>query len=393
MSTTTQRLVSAAKRLAIIVFPTICCFAGRAAAEPQSALAMSNDWLSLSVGGRLKLDLVASTTSPQRAGSDNYTLRPGAVPLDEHRDHATLSLRASRLWLKAAAPSLGADAYFEVDAFGQARGNESLRRGYDLRLRHGYGVWRNWLGGHTYTTFMNLSAFPELNDDGIPAGAVFMRQPVVRYTWEAEHFELAVAAEMSNTTFVAPGLGSRTADAPEFPDWIVRYTRFSRRGNWSVSGMVRELRVDRGRAPRRDDALGFAANFSGRRALGNDDELRYMFSVGNALGRYMSVNGFDDARLDGDGRIERNLSAGGYLAWQHWWRARWRSNLVAGFARQSYRGIREENRWLASSHTNLLWDTAGDTTLGIELMTAYRDRFDGRDGFLARLQLTAEYRF
>lgn len=88
------------------------------------------------------------------------------------------------------------------------------------------------------------------------------------------------------------------------------------------------------------------------------------------------------------------MSAGGYLAWQHWWSHRWRSNLVAGAAWQGDEGAADtENARLASMHANLLFSPMPSTTAGLEVIYARRTRFDGRTGALGRLQLTALRKF
>lgn len=374
--------------LNFVVWLAACCFSVHAA-EPL----LQTDALTLTPGGRIKFDALVSSRGLERAGSSDYSLAPGSVPLDDTDSVATVSLRGSRLWLKANAPGLTSDAYFEVDFYGRTRGNENLGDGYDVRLRHGYGVWRSWLGGQTWSTFMNLSAFPEINDGGIPAGMVFARQPMVRWTHATVDSEFALAAELADTTVVDTGGRRLRADAPEFPDLVARYSRFSARANWSAALMVRDLRIDRGRGPRDDSATGVAASVSGRLAVGSEDELRFGVAAGNALGRYLSGNGFDDARLDDAGRLARNLSAGGYFAWQHWWNADWRSNLVVGLAWQADRGLDPENQLLATLHANCMRNLGSDTTVGIELISAHRQRFDDDDGELLRLQFTLEQRF
>ena len=50
------------------------------------------------------------------------------------------------------------------------------------RLRHLYSTYRNFTIGKTYTTFANLSSYPEINDANGPVGHLLViRQELVRY--------------------------------------------------------------------------------------------------------------------------------------------------------------------------------------------------------------------
>ena len=72
---------------------------------------------------------------------------------------------------------------------------------------------------------------------------------------------------------------------------------------------MRELSYDSGSA---DDAqMGYGLSLSGKWLLGKDD-LRFMMSYGDALGRYLDLNAFNDGYVNADGDIE-NLDQWGAL--------------------------------------------------------------------------------
>lgn len=363
----------------------------------------------VTVGGRIKLDVIASSVSAGGPGGTNrgdLALSPGGVPLsDAGEAHQTsFSAHGSRLWFKALQPTrLGETAAFlELDFFSRDAGDERVTNSYTPRLRHGYGEWDGWTFGQTYTTFMNVSAFPELNDDGIPAGAVLVRQPLVRRRFElpAEEFDdvrwaLDLAAESPESTIVDPAGDRFSPDDDRLPDLVARVTADGAFGNVSLAAMVRELRIDDPVPARGEDtATGYALSASGRLQLGGADDLRFALSGGNALGRYLSSNGFDGARVNVRGRLRLTDSAGGFAALQHWWSPRWRSNLTLGAAWQAGRGAAPtENEWLATMHANLLYSPYASTTLGLEWIHAWRRRFDDHAGHLDRLQFTALHTF
>ncbi len=142
----------------------------------------------ITAGGRLKLDVIVNSTSAG-GGSENranVSLSPGAIPVSGagQDEQLKFSARNSRVWLKAIAPTPLGDlaSYVELDFFASGSdGNESVVNGYVPRLRHAYGQWGEWLGGQTYSTAIDLDAYPEINDDGGPLGVLLVRQALVRW--------------------------------------------------------------------------------------------------------------------------------------------------------------------------------------------------------------------
>lgn len=367
-----------------------------AATVPPAAPAALSPRPAIQLGGRLKLDVIANSRSVGGPGGSNdgdLAIDPGAVPLSGSGESGQTSFSAhgARLWLKGAQPTPFGDiaALVEVDFFGSGAHNERVSNSYAPRLRHGYGEWRGWTAGQTFTTFMNASAIPELNDDGIVAGVVLVRQPLIRKRMRFGDSFLDVALESPETTLTAPD-GSRLApDDDRLPDWIVRYGANGAFGNITVAAMLREIRTDDALGVGVDDeALGYAASASGRIRVGTYDDFRFSLTGGNAVGRYMTGNAFNAARFDGR-RLALTDTAGGFAAYQHWWSARWRSTAAAGFAWQDGgASVGTENEWLGTVHMNLMFSPVPSTTLGIEWAHAWRRRFDDREGHLNRLQFT-----
>ena len=67
--------------------------------------------------------------------------------------------------------SITLGGYVKLDA---VLSNPSARR---PRLRHAYATLGHFLGGQTWTNFMNPAALPETVDFGGPAGQIFVRMP------------------------------------------------------------------------------------------------------------------------------------------------------------------------------------------------------------------------
>ena len=115
--------------------------------------------------------------------------------------------KESRLWFKSFTPTdWGAlVAYIETDIFNlQSTDSERVTNGNTPRLRHAFGSLCNLLAGQTWTTFMAVYTFPELNDLGGPAGQIFGRQAQVRWKQPTGWGSWQVALENPETTLSIP---------------------------------------------------------------------------------------------------------------------------------------------------------------------------------------------
>jgi len=397
-----QELAALKSRIAVLE-ARLADDAGQPVAEPARtpapAAPLPERAPTVTVGGRVKLDVIGNSHSADGGSSNraDVALLPSAIPISGNGedDQVKFSARNSRLWVKALTPSELGDfaAYIELDFFSSSgAGDESVTSGYVPRLRHGYGQWRGWLGGQTYSTAIDLAAYPEINDDGAPLGVMLVRQPMVRWSHDWGEHGLALALE-SPDSLVRSRDGRRLApDDERLPDFALRYEQRHRWGHWSLGALAREIRIDQTGAD--DTAFGGAVTLSGKRRFGERDDVRVMLSGGNAIGRYLSAGIFDDARLDSGGDLELVTAAGGYVAYRHWWAPRWRSNLLIGAAWMDDDGaVGEENERAYSVHVNLLWSPILTTSIGLEWIHAERERVDGRDGTLDRLQFTAIHKF
>jgi hypothetical protein len=352
---------------------------------------------SVALGGRIKVDGIYNSHSAGTNSRADLAFIPGAIPVtgEGEDDQIKLSSRTSRMWVKASTPTpLGTvGAYVEMDFFSSDdSGNERVTNGYTPRMRHAYGEWRGWLAGQTYTTFMDLSAFPEINDDGAPAGAMLVRQPMLRWTNDWPGHVLQLALESPETTLRLDSGGRLAPDDDRLPDFVAKYLQLSDWGHWSLAGVVREIRVDD--AAGRAAAVGGGLSASALVRIGERDDLRVVATSGNAIGRYLSLNIFDDARLDSTGDLDLIFAAGGYLAFRHWWAPRSRSNIVIGGTWMDDAGaLQIENEWAYSVHTNFLWSPLLSTTLGVEWIHGERSLVSGRDGSLDRVQFSAVHKF
>jgi len=367
----------------------------------------------LTIGGFIKFDVIGSRFSDGEVGQgtarDFYV--PSSIPVSDGSGDSSTRLdfhaKETRLIIKTDTPIEGhkLGTYLELDFIsGQVNptiagaasgaGNENVTNAYNPALRRAYITFDNWLFGQDWTTFLNLGAIPETLDFvAFPSeGTVFARQAQVRYTLG----NFAIALENPQTTVA--GVGS--TDDNVLPDLTARYVFKAGPAELALAGLLRQLRIDNPAAPptpeRDDTAVGGGVSFSGKIGIGRDD-LRFMLTAGDGIGRYVALGTATDAVLDGSGEgLDTVPLYAGYVAYRHFWTERLRSTLalsgisidndealVAGTATKS----------VYSAAVNLLYSPVKPLTIGVEFRHAQRKVENGDDGALDRLQFSAKYMF
>lgn len=362
---------------------------------------------SIQVGGRIKVDGIYNSRSGSTGSNHNQgdlSFAPGNIPLDGRgqRDKLNFSARETRLWVTAQVPTTAATlgAYVEMD-FSSAddSGNEKVSNSYVPRLRHAYVDYGGFTAGQTWTTFMNVSAFPDMNDTGGPAGIINIRQPMVRYHLDQDWGRVYLALEQPESALTTPAGTRYGLDDDQLPDIVGKVELSGAWGNWSLAGLARQLRIDSGSGIKHS-TWGGAVSAAGRINVMETDNIRFALSYGNVLGRYMSLNADDDGVLDAADNIHLTDMFGAYISYQHWWSQALRSSLTLGYSRSyhdadlsHFSSVAEINESLFSSHLNLIWNLTTAATVGVEWIHGERELWNGMEGSLDRLQFTSMFRF
>ncbi len=369
----------------------------------QTLKADNASGVNLSIGGRLKIDAIYNNDSVggTKTSKSDLAFSPGSIPVpDSGKGSLDANLRESRIWATLNLP-LGKNklsTYVEFDFFDTKR--DAMGRSHvanEPRMRHLYSTFKNLTVGKTYTTFANLSSFPEINDANGPVGNLIVRHELIRYNTTLSWGEIFFAMEKGESTFTSSTGSSFQVNNDQMPD-IIGKVKFSESwGNLSVAGMLREINANNRMMTGIDDKQwGAAFSVSGRFYLPRQDNLRFALSYGNVLGRYISFNAFNDATIDNTGRTNLTEILSAHLAYQHWWTSTLRSSLVVGAAYADHDTSIVPvtvNKIFASSNLNLLWSPTLKLTLGLEWLHGYRQLDNGEDGNIDRLQFSTIYKF
>ena len=361
-------------------------------------------------GGFVKFDAIFSQYSDTiRAGNvgDDF-LVPSTVAVgdgsaggdyvfDAHAKH-------SRINFKTTTSTDVGDVVSFIEMDMNAGADERLTNQASTGLRHAFLTWNKTDGssitaGQTWSTFFNVGALPEAVDFvGPTSGTIFIRQAQVRYTMPMAGGKFMVAAENPSAGLYDEAGGTTTSvdsnnlDTNTLPDMIARYDGKAGALSYSAAAMLRQISYDNGAED--DSANGFAISLSGKYALSNGDDVKFMFSSG-ALGRYIALNAFRDGAVEADGGVDLNSVTGGYVAYKHMWSDKVRSTAAYAFANadNSDSITSDVNKSVTNAYVNLMYSPTSKLTFGGEYIMATRETESGADGDLSRIQFTSKLSF
>ncbi|WP_234002386.1 DcaP family trimeric outer membrane transporter [Erythrobacter sp. AP23] len=353
-------------------------------------------------GGYVKLDAISQRFSGGNVADGSIIrdfLIPGAIPVGGAPSgfDTDFNARQTRFFFKTET-DVGTEhklaSHIELDFMVTPGGDERISNSYVPRLRQAYITYDNWLFGQAWSTFQNVGALPDsLDFIGATPGTVFDRQPMIRYTRGG----LQIAVEQPETTVTSPTGARVLAGDDTFPDIVGRYNFAGDWGSVSLAGIVRTLRItDDDFGSGTDSALAYGASVAGKLKIGPHDDLRFMATAGDGLGRYIGLNIVNDAALDANGDLDPIFTYSGFLAYRHLWSDKLRSSISGAYFKADNPILLTTNQVTDESWNvlaNLIWSPVDPIDIGVELMYAERTLEDGRSGNLQRVQVSTRYNF
>ncbi len=372
-----------------------------AVSEEQERDGFSIGNTQLTLGGYVKLDAISQRTSGGQVGSGSIVrdfLIPGAIPVGGTASgwDTDFSARQTRLNLRTSTDVGGEhsiNTLVEVDFMVTGGGDERISNSYTPRLRHATVSYGDWLIGQTWSTFQNVGALPESMDFiGTTPGTVFERQPMIRYS--SGGFQ--IAAEQPETTVTTPAGARALAGDDSLPDMVLRYNHSGDWGSLTAAGIVRSLNVSDDDFGMDDSAFGYGLSLSGRISIGDRDDLRFMGTAGDGLGRYIGLNIVNDAAVDLNGNLDPIFTYSGFAAYRHFWTDDLRSSIAASYFKADNPVMLTGNQVTDESwnaFANLVWSPASRFDVGIEYMYAERMLENGLSGDLQKVQVSTRFSF
>jgi hypothetical protein len=367
------------------------------AASPAQAFKTTIGNTDVTLGGFVKLDFIYSqhdSGNVTGVGRDFYV--PGTIPVGGGQSTSRFDAHAkeTRLILSTVTDFNGykVGSYVEADFIvnqGTPGADERITNAYNPGLRRAYITFAGFLAGQDWSTFQNLVALPDTLDfvawpsDGTP----FMRQALLRYSTGG----FDVSLENPDTT-VTNNLGARdpVLDQNTMPDLVTRYRFNVGSASMSIAGLARQLRTDAN-----GTETGYGVSWAGKIPLGKHD-IRFTFSGGDGIGRYLALNTVNDVQINGSGELETISMFNGFIAYRHVWNELWRSTLALSALSADHDILLTGTGVTKSVQTvslNLLYSPVPPLTIGGEVRYAEREVESGDEGDLTRFQFSVKYAF
>jgi hypothetical protein len=336
--------------------------------------------VSLRVGGFIKAVALADSDA-EDMGADFLPATLGTKRGDNGGGFA-IDATITRLHLDARAPVQDGQlrGYVEWDL------NKNNNGTLDVKWRHAYGTWTNRYGallaGQTWSTFMDTKILPEGLTEPTVSGAIFMRQPLIRWSQPLPaRFILHAAVEdpSSNDVFSnQPTLGQT-----KYPDGILGL-EYDREGMWHLrlNSILRHIEVDLPTGGD-DSKVGWGLALSGHLNLFEQDRLQFSGTYGKGLGRYLlGIQSTDGSAIDpARNKLRLRENWGALATYEHHWTDVLRSNAMFGYAYSNPFGFQSGGTLDNTLYTaaNLMWEIFPYLTLGIEYAYGQRENKDHSD--------------
>lgn len=259
----------------------------------------------------------------------------------------------------------------------------------NLRIRHAYLTYNNWLFGQTTSNFLSSHA-PEMIDFATNAGGGTTRIPQVRYAYNlAPTTKLLVAAEEGNSTGV-----TGTAVKYSLPVLTGKITQSYADGNGNASARVLVENYKDNNVGKDKTGLGVAVGTDFKVA----DPLKLFADASYVVGNSNYLYGSNNAYSVVNGDIEQNEFTALQVGGTYKILPNLRSTLAYGalFADNGTdfaKANQTANEKIQQAWLNVIYSPAKPIDLGIEYINGKRETFAGQSYKDNRVGLMAKYNF
>lgn len=386
------------------------------ASKPQPD-GMRSDNSTIKIGGFIKL--IGSTSNFRNGavptnslGRDFYL--PQAIAIGGRRTTDTdFSAKQTRFWLNLGSTVAGhqVKGYLEADFQVNATAAPGITGGGTQRTTNGYtpALRRAWvqvdrlLIGQEWTTFQYVAALPESTDYvGATEGTVFIRQPQVRYSQPlSKSATLSVAIENPESATATAGAAPLIENgADHLPDLTARLALVSGIGEFSLAGLVRQIRIEGPTTGLTRGGYGISAGGKIWLNAAKTGDVRFMLTYGRDISRYVGLSFAPDAvYAPSAGRLEDVNVFAALGAVRLPLTSRLRANLIGSFQSVDYAdtlalaSISNYNRRAFSLAANLFYSPFKNVDFGLEYRHGERELVSGLTGRLDRVEFAAKYGF
>ncbi|MGI9329298.1 MAG: DcaP family trimeric outer membrane transporter [Gammaproteobacteria bacterium] len=341
--------------------------------------------VSLAFDGYIKADAIYDTDAVASGGR----FFPDTVGLGTGSEESQITAQQSQFGALAQKPTRfgRVTGFFVGDFYGSGSQN--------FRLREGYGKIGNFMAGKTWSTFMDLSALPQTVALTAPAGVMFKRPSMVRWSqpWGNGWSSNFAIEEPSTNTDVA--LPDGATQVKRTPNGIATLRVSSDAGNHlQLGGIVRELGLKEATG-NEEFEIGWGLNLTGAARLFGRHKLVGGVSYGDGMGNY--VGGFATspvgAGLSANGDLESLRIYTAYGGYQHFWTSQLKSTVSYGIADVDNASGMPGNsvKRTQTASANLIWSPFERFGFGVEYLYGKREDEDNSDADNHRIQTAVQF--
>ena len=314
-----------------------------------------------------------------------------AVPADgtviekHKKPQLYMTARTSRFGIQTNTPTSIGDIGVKIEAdFNGPNGfqSETFTNSVLFRLRHAYGTFGGLLTGQTWSTFLDLAAYPDVVDFNGPGTIALVRNPMIRYTLAlAPGVSLALAAEN------ARGAQFGGTKFQTLPDFHANLGYSASWGSVSLRGVTQYFREQPTATLANGDVVEIDADAHSKFTVAGaasgsfkvaGDTLVLQFSGGPGIGRYLlnaggtGGSGAGAYAIDANGDLDLWTVLGAHAGYTHVWNSQFRSNLVGAgtwILDTNVNGAAATNnvqKDLYQGFVNTFWTFAKNASFGLE---------------------------
>jgi len=319
-----------------------------------------------------------------------------------------MTARTSRFGLTTSTPSDWGPVTVKLEGDFNAPNHyqgETYTNSVIFRLRQAYGQIGGFLVGQTWSTFLDLGAYPDNVDFNGPGTIALVRNPMFRYTFGlADGMTLALAAEN------APASREGGPNFQTIPNVVAAFNYAGGWGHVNLRGVTqtynRAITDSAGNytdtTAKNVTVVGFAASGDVKVA---GDTLVWQFAGGPGIGRYMyNANNTPFWMFNAAGDMKPITMYGVHAGYTHVWNKTVRSNLIAAyswFTDPKIDGVPADDSMqkdFTQVFVNSFWTFSKTAELGLEYAWGQWNSFTGNNtpkltGTENRVNATLHYNF
>ncbi|PSW21752.1 porin [Photobacterium sanctipauli] len=273
--------------------------------------------------------------------------------------------------------------------------------GMSPRLREAYVTWSTehgqLLAGQTWSTFMDMRNIPQSLAEATLSGAVFKRQPLIRWSQEFGEFKYDIALESSTNDDIQNQFKDKLDTSGAIPD-IALAGEWANESAWfRATALFNQLRLTYQDKEQKES--GYGVQLSAGWDLTNNDRISFLTYRGEGTDRYLlGLNSTGPTWNTKTQTIDLREAESAMVSYTRKWQPSLKSVLAYGKVSTEALDWQDELRHDTFTSTqyamaNLLWTVKPNLTLGVEYNYSQYERSQAEERDNHRIMLGMDWKY